>query len=127
MTPEQIAKSGTEHAIQSAFFAALVPYYEMHPELRLMFAIPNGGQRNPATAGRLKAEGVKAGIPDVFLPVARHSLHGLWIEFKKVGGKLSDKQIQTFPLLAAQGYVFYVVESWQDALQIVLNYLHVND
>ena len=35
------------------------------PDLDLLHAIPNGGHRNKATAGRLKAEGVKRGVPDI--------------------------------------------------------------
>ena len=123
MTPEKIAASGTEHGIQAAFFASLAPHYEMHPELRLMFAIPNGGQRNPATAGRLKAEGVKAGVPDTFLPVARRDFHGLFIEFKKFGGKTSEKQNEMILRLLQQKYDVQICYSWQDALKIVLDYL----
>ena len=41
----------------------------LHPELKLMYHIPNGGKRNITTARRLKAEGVKAGVPDIHLPV----------------------------------------------------------
>ena len=41
------------------------------PELALLFAVPNGGRRDKVTAGRLKAEGVKAGVLDIWLPVAR--------------------------------------------------------
>ena len=52
------------------------------PELNLLFHIPNGGKRNITTAKRLKAEGVKAGVPDLFLPVSRGGFFGLFIEMK---------------------------------------------
>ena len=123
MTPEKIAASGTEHGVQAAFFASLVPHYEIHPELRLMFAIPNGGQRNPATAGRLKAEGVKAGVPDTFLPIARRDFHGLFIEFKKVGGKTSPAQDEMILQLRRQKYNVQICYDWQTALDRVLGYL----
>lgn len=42
------------------------------PELRWLHAIPNGGQRDKITAGKLKAEGVKKGVLDVFLPLPMH-------------------------------------------------------
>lgn len=62
-----------------------------YPELRLMYHIPNGGARSKATAGRLKAEGVKAGVPDICLPVSRDGYHGLYIELKRErGGKISQ-------------------------------------
>ena len=39
--------------------------YKGHP-YNLIFAIPNGGQRHKAVAAKLKAEGVKSGVPDLF-------------------------------------------------------------
>ena len=36
-----------------------------------IFAIPNGGARSIATAGRLKVEGVSPGVPDLFIPAWR--------------------------------------------------------
>jgi hypothetical protein len=57
------------------------------PGVRI-FAIPNGGHRSPATAGRLKAEGVSSGVPDLFIPA-----WGLWVEMKRSkGGSLSAEQ-----------------------------------
>ena len=83
MTPEQIAKSGTEESHQTALFAWAALHANECPQLRLLLAIPNGGLRNKVTAGKLKAQGVKAGVPDIFLPVARGRYHGLWIEMKE--------------------------------------------
>lgn len=51
-------------------------------ELALLHHIPNGGARSKATAGRLKAEGVKAGIPDICLPVPKNGYGALYIELK---------------------------------------------
>ena len=59
MNPSQIAKSGTEHAIQSAFFAWCALNQTKYPMLKWFHAIPNGGLRDKVTAGKLKAEGVK--------------------------------------------------------------------
>ncbi len=57
------------------------------PGVRI-FAIPNGGARSKATAGRLKAEGVTCGVPDLFIPA-----WGLWVEMKRSkGGILSAEQ-----------------------------------
>ena len=57
-----------------------------YPEV-LIFAIPNGGQRNAATGARLKAEGVVPGVPDLFIPA-----WGLFIEMKTLTGKVSLEQ-----------------------------------
>ena len=57
------------------------------PDVRI-FAIPNGGYRSRATAGRLKAEGVSPGVPDLFIPAWR-----LWVEMNRAkGGSLSAEQ-----------------------------------
>ena len=47
-------------------------------ELKLLYHIPNEGKRSRATGGRLRAEGLKKGVPDVCLPVARGNCHGLY-------------------------------------------------
>jgi len=72
----------SEHDLQCNFFAWAALQACKYPDLSKMFAIPNGGLRNVIVASKLKREGVKAGIPDVFLPVARGGFIGCWIEFK---------------------------------------------
>ena len=58
----------TEHRIQAGLFKWFKLASARHPELALLFAIPNGGARDPITGAMLKAEGVKRGVPDLFLP-----------------------------------------------------------
>lgn len=129
LTPAQIARPGTEHAIQAAFFASLQPYYGQYPCLATMHAIPNGGDRSPIVAGRLKAEGVRAGVPDVELPVARRGYHSLWLEFKKpehrchANGGMSDAQVAMAAMLREEGNCVLVVYEWDAALRITLAYL----
>lgn len=61
-----------------------------HPrESKLLFAIPNGGSRHPAEAVRLRAEGVRPGVLDLFYMEARGKYHGLFIEMKRDSRKLS--------------------------------------
>ena len=62
------------------------------PELVLLHAIPNGGHRHKAVAVRMKAEGMKAGVPDICLPVPRGSWHGLYLELKTEDGSVSRAQ-----------------------------------
>ena len=91
---------------------------------QLLFAIPNGGQRNIVTAAQLKAEGVRAGIPDLFLAVPRHEAHGLFVEMKKAkGGRVSEKQSAVMEMLAEQGYTWAVCHGWTEAKRAIESYL----
>src|SRR5690348_18167176 len=49
-----------------------------HDSLRLLYAVPNGGDRNKIVAAKMKREGVKPGVPDYCLPGARSGFHGLY-------------------------------------------------
>lgn len=121
MTPEQYAKSGSEHAHQVALF--MWAQQSGIAELKLMFAIPNGGLRDKRTATRLKAEGVKSGVPDIFLPVARKECWGLFIELKKPGGRVSEEQYEWIYELRKQGYGAAVCVGWEAARDVILQYL----
>jgi hypothetical protein len=61
------------------------------PELRLLFHIPNGGRRDPVEARHLKEQGVKKGVPDLCLPVARGGFNALYIELKTEKGRTTDE------------------------------------
>ena len=94
------------------------------PELELCHHIPNGGSRNRVEAARLKAQGVKAGIPDIFLPVPKGGYHGLYIEMKRQhGGTLSDDQKDKIPKLRSQGYRVEVCKGFQNAADVVEAYM----
>ena len=71
-----------EHNLQSLLVQRCRLERQRYPELALLYAIPNGGQRNRVVAAKLKAEGVQAGVPDLCLPVARGPYHGLYLETK---------------------------------------------
>jgi hypothetical protein len=78
-----------------------------------IFAIPNGGARSMATAGRLKAEGVSSGVPDLFVPA-----WGLWVEMKRSkGGSLSQEQKDWIAYLEGCGYQCIVGKGAEDAKQ----------
>ena len=68
--------------------------------------------------------GVKAGVPDLFMPVARGGFHGLFIEMKRsAGGRLSDAQNEWIDRLRAEGYLAEVCAGWEAARETVLEYL----
>jgi hypothetical protein len=113
----------TEHAEAVALMKAVRYAEGKHPELRLLFAVPNGGDRHPAVAAKMKAEGVKAGVPDYLLPVARGGFHGLAIELKTATGSPSREQRQWIADLRAQGYRADVCKGWLQAFNTITDYL----
>ena len=95
-----------------------------YPELRMLFHIPNGGSRGKAEAGRFRAMGVRAGVPDLCLPVPRGGWHGLYIELKRTkGGRVSADQKAWLDALREQGYAAAVCHGWEDAARIILWYI----
>lgn len=124
MKPEDIAKPNTEHSHQSALFCWAAQNREQYPELEWMFAIPNGGIRDKITASRLKAEGVRSGVSDIFLPAGRGGMHGLFIEMKKPkNGRESDKQKEFGVHVVKQGYDYRCCYSWVEARDTIIFYL----
>lgn len=99
------------------------------PSLQLMFAIPNGGSRGEDTRTRqirgamLKAEGVRSGVPDIFLPVPRKGYCGLFIELKRVNkGIKRSNQKDWIARLTEQGYLAVVCYGAEDAKKVIKDY-----
>lgn len=107
----------------------LIQWFRFKSELfgiseQLLFAIPNGGQRNIITASKLKAEGVKAGVPDLFLAYPNRRHCGLFIEMKRESnGRVSDAQKGFLKLLNETGYLAVVCKGWQAAADTIEQYL----
>lgn len=93
------------------------------PELALLFHIPNGGTRDPVEAKHLKQQGVKPGVPDLCLPVARGRYHGLYIEMKTESGRTSGEQKWWGEHLLAQGFFWEVCHGWESAVRVLEWYL----
>ena len=94
------------------------------PELALLYHVPNGGSRNKIEAARLRAQGVKSGVPDLCLPVARGASHGLYIELKRQrGGRISEEQVRWINGLLKQGYAAAICKGWQEAASVITDYL----
>lgn len=123
-------KSGayaSESAEQTCLFRWAAYEQNNCPELKLMFHIPNGGSRNKLEAANLKRQGVKAGVPDICLPVARGNYHGLFIEMKNASGKnkATDKQKEWIQELNRQGYMAIVCYGWQEASEVLKKYMRL--
>ena len=121
-----------EHDEQAALFRWAALNRKKHPELALMFAIPNGGHRHISVARRLKAEGVKAGVPDIFLPVKHQAYftegdvpnyHGLFIEMKAGKNTPTPAQVWWHEHLRDSGYCVEVCYGWEEAVKLIKQYL----
>jgi hypothetical protein len=160
MTPATLAKANTEHSHQRALFAWLnmaarfgfdaawdeqsytvanhardyyvVPGVEyQQPSLTRAHAIANGGQRDKITAGKLKAEGVKPGVPDIFLPLPSNDRRycGLYVEMKRPkaegqrAGSTSDDQDGWIAYLRSVGYAVSVCFTWEQAAKEIQSYV----
>lgn len=124
-----------EHNIQSA----CVRWFNLQwPEYRgLLFAIPNGGARSKATAGKLKAEGVVPGVADLILLVPKrvkvlsafpnealwHTIHALCIEMKTAKGRQSPEQKEWQKMVEKHGYKYEVCRSIDEFMDTINNYL----
>ena len=116
----------SEHTEQVALFNWCKLMEGRHPHLALTFSIPNGGKRHIGTAKKLKASGTKAGIPDIFLPVAnRHGKHGLWIELKVGKNKPTENQLWWILCLRAEGYAVEVCYGFEEAKNTIIKYLEI--
>ena len=94
----------------------------------LIFHVPNGGHRVKAVAAKLKAQGVKAGIPDLVLPMARGGFFGLYIEFKATppnDAAISSSQHERIRKLNAQGYLAVVCRGHFDTMEQIRAYLRL--
>ncbi len=160
LTPDKIAKE-SEHSHQAALFcycaAAMNHGFAVAdawaqfgpqsfissqkagvPELRWLHAIHNQGHGDAVRGAKAKAEGVKAGVADVFLPVCKWRpdenivCAGLYIEMKKPSekpvkatskGGVSDEQKAFAMFVEKQGYQWNVCYSWQEAVEVIKEYL----
>ena len=114
----------TEAEEQATLFSWARMVSGRRPELKWMFHVPNGGERGKAEAARFKAEGVKPGVPDIFLPIPRGPYHGLFIELKRQkGGRVSAEQRIWLEALLTQGYMATVCYGWKDAAATIEDYL----
>lgn len=93
------------------------------PELKLLFHIPNERKCDPREGRRLKLMGVKAGVPDLFLPVPRGKYHGLFIELKAENGKPTESQLWWRNELNGQDYFSAVCCGWSQASELIISYL----
>ena len=134
--PDSLCKLNTEYSHQTALFCWCSNNVHVHPELKWYHSITNEEKTGSVVvATKAKAAGRKAGVSDTFLPVRRGSCSGLYIELKrpelkpktaKGKGGLSTEQIEFGNFVLAQGFGFIVCYGWEEARDIVLQYLNLD-
>ena len=111
---------------------AVVRWFDLsHRDLKgRLIAVPNGahlagsGRQRAAKMARRKAEGLRPGFPDLFLPVPAHGFHGLAIEMKRQkGSTTSREQMDWLNWLAEQGYMTALCKGAQAAIDTITGYL----
>jgi len=124
------AGARSEHDEQCDLFAWADAAQAAMPELMLMFAIPNGGARHPAVAAQLKAEGVRRGVPDIFLAAIRRGQDGriyggLFVELKRAdrSNHATPEQRAWIDALREAGYMAIVAYGADEAIAAITAYL----
>ena len=109
-----------EHQLQ----VACVRWFRMqHPSV-LIFAIPNGGQRNVITAKRLKDEGVVAGVADLFIVYAnKFGYNGLFVEMKTDKGRQTESQKEFERYCVTHNYKYEVCRSFDEFVKVCNEYV----
>lgn len=125
-----------EHNEQVALFDFLARFSKRYPALALPFAIPNAGKRDGRQGADMVAEGMKAGVWDIFVPApwkcGGDFVHcpkylGMFIEMKSPGKSPSPEQKTFREAVEPMGYKFIVCYSWVEAAREVMAYLGIND
>lgn len=88
-----------------------------------LIKITNEGKRTRITGHRMKMEGLKAGVSDLFLAIPTKKLSGLWIEIKKEGGALSYNQILWLERMILMGYGAFIAYSVDKCINAIKGYL----
>ena len=109
----------SEHALQ----VQCVKWFRMRFPCAVIYAIPNGGYRTKTTAKKLVLEGVVAGVPDLFIPIARKGFHGMYIEMKNGrAGKISKEQKEIIAMIESFGYKVVVCRDFDQFMKEVDEY-----
>jgi hypothetical protein len=119
----------SEHLEQVAVFDLIRANEAKYPFLKWIFAVPNGGSRHPAVAGKLKAEGVRRGISDIVIPIPMRDgpkiSFGAFCELKVGKNKCTPEQTEFLAFVAAKGYTTGVCYGADEAIQFIEKYLGV--
>ncbi len=114
--PHQVALIKWVRAVEDAY-----------PVLKLLYAVPNGGDRNLRVARKLKAEGVMAGVADLCLPAARRGYHGLYLELKSGEGVATKEQKAFLRGVLEEGYCAVIAHGFDEARSALEWYIEITE
>jgi hypothetical protein len=125
MKTTKLSRSGELYASESDTQQACVKWFRLiHKDLAWhLFAIPNAGKRGAKAGPQMKAEGMRAGVFDLFLAWPESGLHGLWIEMKTPDGKTSKAQDDFYTDMRIGGYAVCVCRNLSQFEKAISTYL----
>lgn len=114
---------GTLHPTESQMQVAVIAWCRLQRNgLEQAIHIPNEGKRSPRRGAQLKREGMKPGVLDIFIPLAKGGWHGMWLELKSHGKKPTADQSRFLTGMIAQGYLAAWTDSQDVALRMLADY-----
>lgn len=124
-----------EHKIQRALFKKWELQARSDERYAAIFAVPNSSRRGAREGARLKAEGMRAGIPDIIVPIPIPKWGILFIEQKrgadprtgKAKGRLSAVQKEWISLLQALGNTVAVSYSFEETEKLVGDWMKLHE
>lgn len=121
------SKDPTEAQIQQSIIEWCEWKAKQYPALGMIYHIPNGGLRSKSEAALFKRLGVRAGMPDLCLPVRSWCgyFHALYLEIKTLNGKISKQQSERINALSQYNNMCKVVYSTENAIWQISNHLNI--
>lgn len=132
LKPEDLARD-SEHSQQVALFVWAALEIKTYPQLKWLYAVPNGFFASSGQKGKMKAEGLKDGVPDIVFPYPKwgeNKYAGLYIEMKREiyrhrqNGGCSEDQMTWLAYLNEVGYKAVVCYGWEEARDQIIGYLN---
>jgi len=93
-----------------------------YPYLWMLHSSLNGLKRTPFASNKAKAQGMLAGVPDLFMPVAIGNSKGLYIEMKSKTGRIRDEQSKFLQAASNFGYSCFICYSAVEAIDKIKGY-----
>jgi hypothetical protein len=129
------ANDPTSYQIAGVASGFLVSHGDMVPQLKWLHAIHNQGHGDAIRGSKAKAEGVKAGVFDIFLPVPMRAVRsdeyspiwkcGLYLELKVGKNQMSGIQAEFCADMERNGYATCCAWGWLEARDHILKYLGI--